>query len=44
MRTSIHIHLDDTIVNGSLNLFLGRAGAAMENKEPGTYRYGEFKQ
>jgi hypothetical protein len=31
-QTSIHVHLDDTMVNGGLDFLLGRARATVENK------------
>jgi hypothetical protein len=33
-RTSIHIHLDNTILDGGLDLFLRGTGTAVENEEP----------
>jgi hypothetical protein len=32
-RTSIHVHLDDPIVNGGLNFLFGGARAAVEDEE-----------
>jgi hypothetical protein len=32
-QTSIHVHLDNTIVHGCLDFLLGRARATVENKE-----------
>lgn len=33
-RTGVHVHLDDPVLNGSLDLFLGGTGTAVENEEP----------
>jgi hypothetical protein len=38
MQTGIHIHLDDAIINGGLDLLPGRAGATMEDKEAEKYQ------
>ena len=35
-QTSIHVHLDYTIVNGGLDFLLGRARATVEHKVAGT--------
>ena len=32
IQTGVHIHLDNTIVNGSLDFLLGRARATMEDE------------
>lgn len=33
-RTSVHVHLDNTMLDGGIDLFLGRTGAPVENEEP----------
>ena len=33
-RTGVHIHLDNTILDGSLDLFLRGTRATVENEEP----------
>ena len=41
-QTGVHVHLDNTIVNGSLDFLLGGARAAMEDEEAGkTSRSGK---
>lgn len=34
-RTSVHVHLDDAILDGGLDLLLRGTGTAVENEEPG---------
>ena len=34
-RTGVHVHLDYSVLNGSLDLFLGGTGTTVENEEPG---------
>ena len=33
IQTSVHVHLDNTIVDGSLDFLFGRARATMEDEE-----------
>lgn len=39
--TGVDVHLDDTVVNSSFDLFFGRARASVENEVPGMRQYSE---
>jgi hypothetical protein len=36
LSVSVHIHLDDSVGNGLLDLSLGRTGSSVEDQEPET--------